>query len=158
MEWLNPFTLQLALFRAIILEVLLGVALLLGYQKKRSDCCSVGDRLFHPTDLLFGLFQQGDRLRLSVQRSQSYALAELLQGRHPVSGHSPEMAGSAPCSACPKNDGSKERRWACVAGGLFPVGQQRIATPPFKDFRPYACGKSIKEGMMSAEERGHTSR
>ena len=33
MEWLNPFTLQLALF-VIILEVLLGVALLLGYQKK----------------------------------------------------------------------------------------------------------------------------
>lgn len=153
MEWLNPFTLQLALF-VIILEVLLGVALLLGYQKKGTLLLLSGMIVFF-TFLTFysayfnkvtdcGCF--GDAIPLTPWQSfykdviLSLAILILWLGQRHIQRLS-------------------QKRWIEGTLLLCLVGCSLLANSvlqhlPFKDFRPYAVGKSIKEGMMSAEERG----
>jgi len=153
MEWLNPFTLQLALF-VIILEVLLGVALLLGYQKKGSLLLLSGMIVFF-TFLTFysayfnkvtdcGCF--GDAIPLTPWQSfykdviLSLAILILWLGQRHIQRLS-------------------QKRWIEGTLLLCLVACSLLANSvlqhlPFKDFRPYAVGKSIKEGMMSAEERG----
>ncbi|NBR82149.1 MAG: DoxX family membrane protein [Flavobacteriia bacterium] len=153
MEWLNPFTLELALF-VIILEVLLGVALLLGYQKKGTLLLLSGMIVFF-TFLTFysayfnkvtdcGCF--GDAIPLTPWQSfykdviLSLAILILWLGQRHIQRLS-------------------QKRWiegmlllCLVACSL--LANSVLQHLPFKDFRPYAVGKSIKEGMMSAEERG----
>ena len=153
MEWLNPFTLQLALF-VIILEVLLGVALLLGYQKKGTLLLLSGMIVFF-TFLTFysayfnkvtdcGCF--GDAIPLTPWQSfykdviLSLAILILWLGQRHIQRLS-------------------QKRWVEGTLLLCLVACSLLANSvlqhlPFKDFRPYAVGKSIKEGMMSAEERG----
>ena len=153
MEWLNPFTLQLALF-VIILEVLLGVALLLGYQKKGTLLLLSGMIVFF-TFLTFysayfnkvtdcGCF--GDAIPLTPWQSfykdviLSLAILILWLGR----GYIQRLS---------------QKRWVEGTLLLCLVACSLLANSvlqhlPLKDFRPYAVGKSIKEGMMSAEERG----
>lgn len=153
MEWLNPFTLQLALF-VIILEVLLGVALLLGYQKKGTLLLLSGMIVFF-TFLTFysayfnkvtdcGCF--GDAIPLTPWQSfykdviLSVAILILWLGERHIQRLS-------------------QKRWIEGTLLLCLVACSLLANSvlqhlPFKDFRPYAVGKSIKEGMMSAEERG----
>lgn len=153
MEWLNPFTLQLALF-VIILEVLLGVALLLGYQKKGTLLLLSGMIVFF-TFLTFysayfnkvtdcGCF--GDAIPLTPWQSfykdviLSLAILILWLGQRHIQRLS-------------------QKRWIEGTLLLCLVACSLLANSvlqhlPFKDFRPYAVGKSIKEGMMSAEERG----
>ena len=153
MEWLNPFTLQLALF-VIILEVLLGVALLLGYQKKGTLLLLSGMIVFF-TFLTFysayfnkvtdcGCF--GDAFPLTPWQSfykdviLSLAILILWLGQRHIQRLS-------------------QKRWIEGTLLLCLVACSLLANSvlkhlPFKDFRPYAVGKSIKEGMMSAEERG----
>ena len=153
MEWLNPFTLQLALF-VIILEVLLGVALLLGYQKKGTLLLLSGMIVFF-TFLTFysayfnkvtdcGCF--GDAIPLTPWQSfykdviLSLAILILWLGQRHIQRLS-------------------QKRWIEGTLLLCLVACSLLANSvlqhlPLKDFRPYAVGKSIKEGMMSAEERG----
>ena len=153
MEWLNPFTLQLALF-VIILEILLGVALLLGYQKKGTLLLLSGMIVFF-TFLTFysayfnkvtdcGCF--GDAIPLTPWQSfykdviLSLAILILWLGQRHIQRLS-------------------QKRWVEGTLLLCLVACSLLANSvlqhlPFKDFRPYAVGKSIKEGMMSAEERG----
>jgi uncharacterized membrane protein YphA (DoxX/SURF4 family) len=153
MEWLNPFTLQLALF-VIILEVLLGVALLLGYQKKGTLLLLSGMIVFF-TFLTFysayfnkvtdcGCF--GDAIPLTPWQSfykdviLSLAILILWLGQHYI-------------------ERLSQKRWIEGTLLLCLIACSLLANSvlqhlPLKDFRPYAVGKSIKEGMMSAEERG----
>ena len=153
MEWLNPFTLQLALF-VIILEVLLGVALLLGYQKK-GTLLLLSVMIVFFTFLTFysayfnkvtdcGCF--GDAIPLTPWQSfykdviLSLAILILWLGQRHIQRLS-------------------QKRWVEGTLLLCLVACSLLANSvlqhlPFKDFRPYAVGKSIKEGMMSAEERG----
>jgi uncharacterized membrane protein YphA (DoxX/SURF4 family) len=153
LPFLNPFTLQLAVF-IVILEVILGVALILGlwrkitvwllllmivfftfltfysaYFNKVTDCGCFGDAIPLTPWQSFGKDVILTVLILIVFMHQNY-IKPLLSGTGQLVVMGLSLVG-------------------CVV-----LANQVLNHLPLKDFRPYAEGESIIEGMKSAEELG----
>lgn len=153
LEFLDPYTLPLALF-VIILEVILGVALLVGYQVRTTMVLLTGLIVFF-TFLTFysayfnkvtdcGCF--GDAIPLTPWESfykdviLTISILILWAGKkHIKQVFSPNTTGGVVLLSL------------IISSAL---AYQVLNHLPFKDFRPYAVGKSIVEGRMSAEDLG----
>src|SRR5690606_33340990 len=153
LPFLQPFALAIAVF-VVILEVLLGIALLIGYQRKLTSWLLLLMIVFF-TFLTFysayfnkvtdcGCF--GDAIPLTPWQSfgKDVVLSILIliiffnqQYINPILKKSANIAVMA---------------FSLVACALF--GNHVLNHLPAIDFRAYAVGKSISEGMKSAEELG----
>lgn len=153
LPFLQPFALAIAVF-VVILEVLLGVALLIGYSRKLTSWLLLLMIVFF-TFLTFysayfnkvtdcGCF--GDAIPLTPWQSfgKDVVLSILIliiffnqQYINPILRKSARIAVMA---------------FSLVACALF--GNHVLNHLPAIDFRAYAVGKSISEGMKSAEELG----
>ncbi|MBI1315683.1 DoxX family membrane protein [bacterium] len=151
--FLDPFTVPLAL-GLVVLEIVLGVALLLGFQPRLTVYSLAGLIAFF-TFLTFysayfnkvtdcGCF--GDAIPLTPWESfykdviLSVLILVLAFGLRHIK---PILTGAAPGSL------SLLSGFISICIGLYVILYQ-----PFIDFRPYAVGKSIPEGMKTAVELG----
>lgn len=150
---LDPWALQIALF-VVIFEVVLGVALLLGYRPKFTVWMLLLMIVFF-TFLTFysayfnkvtdcGCF--GDAIPLTPWQSfyKDLVLLVLILILFFNQKHIKPL-------------GSLKFRFGTVALSALVCGIMAywvLNHLPFKDFRPYAVGKNIEEGMKTAEELG----
>lgn len=153
MTWMQPWALHFAVFM-VILETMLGVALLMGYWKKLTswllllmilfftfltfysayfhkvtDCGCFGDAIKMTPWESFGKDVILTVLILIIFLNQKYI--------HPIM---PNPARSVVMALA---------LMVCIFLSYFVLHHL-----PIIDFRPYAVGKSIPEGMKSAEEMG----
>lgn len=153
LAFLDPYTLPLALI-VIILEVLLGVALLLGYQTRTTLVLLSGMIIFFTFLTFYSAYYNkvtdcgcfGDAIPLTPWESfykdviLSVSIALLWIGnKHIRPVLTPGTTGGMMLVSL----------LLCVG-----IANRVLNHLPFIDFRPYAVGKSISEGMMSAEELG----
>jgi uncharacterized membrane protein YphA (DoxX/SURF4 family) len=154
LTFLEPFALAIALF-VVILEVVLGVALLLGYRAKLAVWLLLGMIVFFTFLTFYSAYFEkvtdcgcfGDAIPLTPWQSFWKDIILLVFILILVAGQ--------------KHITPLLNRPRIMAGGmLFTVlacsyfGYHVINHLPIKDFRPYAIGKNIIEGMKTADELG----
>jgi uncharacterized membrane protein YphA (DoxX/SURF4 family) len=153
LAFLNPYTLPLALI-VIIVEVLLGVALLLGYNTKATLWLLTGMIGFFTFLTFYSAYYNkvtdcgcfGDAIPLTPWESfykdviLSFAILLLWVGKKHLK----------PLLTTNTRGGIVFISLVVCVG----IAIQVLNHLPFIDFRAYAEGKSLVEGMMSAEERG----
>jgi uncharacterized membrane protein YphA (DoxX/SURF4 family) len=153
LPWLDPYTLPLALF-VIVLEILLGVMLIVGTWPKITTFLLLGMILFFSFLTFYSAYFNkvtdcgcfGDAIPLTPWES-FYKDLILLFFILILFGFRNQLR---PLIA-PENQ-RKLVLGTLVLSGI--VAYLVLTHLPFKDFRPYAVGKSITEGMKSAEELG----
>lgn len=153
LPFLDPYTLPLALI-VIILEVLLGVALLLGYQTRLTLVLLTGMIVFFTFLTFYSAYYNkvtdcgcfGDAIPLTPWQSfykdviLSVAILLLWVGKKNIR---PVLT--------PNTTGGVVLLSLLVCVGL---AMQVLNHLPFIDFRAYAVGKNLVDGMKSAEELG----
>ncbi len=151
--FLDPYTVPMAL-GLVVLEIVLGVALILGYQPKLTVYSLAALIAFFSFLTFYSAYYNkvtdcgcfGDAIPLTPWQSfykdlilSGLILILLLGLKHIQRLLSPSLTGSATLLS----------GFISTAVGLYVILYQ-----PFIDFRPYAVGKDILEGMKSAEELG----
>jgi uncharacterized membrane protein YphA (DoxX/SURF4 family) len=154
LTFLEPLALPIALF-VVILEVLLGVALLIGYRARLAVWLLLGMIVFFTFLTFYSAYFEkvtdcgcfGDAIPLTPWQSfwkdiilLIFILILTAGQRHikPILNHPRINNGIMAASL--------------VACSYF--GYHVLNHLPIKDFRPYAVGKNLIEGMKSAEELG----
>jgi uncharacterized membrane protein YphA (DoxX/SURF4 family) len=154
LPFLEPLALSIALF-VVILEVILGVALLIGYRARMAVWLLLGMIVFFTFLTFYSAYFEkvtdcgcfGDAIPLTPWQSfwkdiilLVFILILTVGQRHikPLLNH-PRINNSIMAATL-------------VACSYF--GYHVLNHLPVKDFRPYAVGKNLIEGMKSAEELG----
>jgi uncharacterized membrane protein YphA (DoxX/SURF4 family) len=150
---LDPYTLPLAL-AVILLEIVLGVMLIVGTWPRLTTALLLGMILFFSFLTFYSAYFNkvtdcgcfGDAIPLTPWES-FYKDLVLLVLILILFGFRNQLQ--------PLTKPENQRKWVLGTLVLSGILAYVVLTHlPFKDFRPYAVGKSIPEGMKSAEELG----
>jgi uncharacterized membrane protein YphA (DoxX/SURF4 family) len=153
LAFLNDYTLPLA-FGIILFEIILGTALLIGYQVKWTLRAILGLIIFFTFLTFYSAYYNkvtdcgcfGDAIPLTPWQSFSKDVILLVLILFLFAGEKHLKPLLSP--------GLMKVKMVSATLVSAVLGWYVLEHLPFIDFRPYAVGKSITEGMKSAEEMG----